>query len=65
MVLKSNGKFKEKLTCGCKYDMWNLVNFHPTTQKSEDFTLMGYFNPKYTRFELPEYRGVTFHDTEQ
>ena len=29
-----------------------------------DFTLMGYFNPKYTRFELPEYRGVIFHATE-
>ena len=53
------------MTCGCKYDMWNLVSFHPTTQKSEDFTLVGYFYPKYTRFELPEYRGVTFHDTEQ
>ena len=32
--------------------MRNLVNFHPTTQKSENFTPMGYFCPKYMRFEL-------------
>ena len=43
---------KEKLTCGFKYDMRNLVNFHPTTQKSENFTPMGYFCPKCMRFEL-------------
>ena len=47
MTLKSYAKFKEKLTCGFKYDMRDLVNFHPTTQKSENFTLMGYFCPKY------------------
>ena len=56
---------KEKLTCGFKYDMRNLVNFHPTTQKSENFTLMGYFCPKYMRFELKNYRGAIFHDIEQ
>ena len=56
---------KEKLTCGFKYDMRNLVNFHPTTQKSKNFTLMGSFCPKYLRFELKKYRGVIFHDTEQ
>ena len=65
MALKSDAKFKEKLTCGFKYDMRNLVNFHPTTQKSKNFTSMGYFCPKYMRFELKKYRGVIFHDTEQ
>ena len=65
MALKSDAKFKEKLTCGFKYDMRNLVNFHPTTQKSKNFTPMGYFCPKYMRFELKKYRGVIFHDTEQ
>ena len=65
MVMKSDAKFKEKLTSGFKYDMRNLVNFHPTTQKSENFTSMGYFCPKYMRFELKKYRGVIFHDTEQ
>ena len=65
MTLKSDAKFKEKLTCGFKYDMRNLVNFHPTTQKSENFTSMGYFCPKYIRFELKKYRGVIFHNTDQ
>ena len=65
MTLKSDAKFKEKLTCGFKYDMKDLVNFHPTTQKSKNFTSMGYFCPKYMRFELKKYRGVIFHDTEQ
>ena len=65
MILKSDEKFKEKLTCAFKYDMRNLVRFHLTTQKSENFTSMGSFCPKYIRFELKKYRGVIFHDTEQ
>ena len=65
MTMKGDAKFKEKLNCGFKYDMRNLVNFHPTTQKSKNFTLMCYLCPKYMRFELKYYRGVIFHDTEQ
>ena len=65
MALKSDAKFKEKLTCGFKYDMRNLANFHPTTQKSKNFTLMGYFCPKYMRFKLKKYRGDISHDTDQ
>ena len=57
MTLKSDAKFKEKLTCGFKYDMRNLVNFHPTTQKSENFFSMGSFCPKYAKY-------TSFHDTE-
>ena len=52
MTLKSDAKFEEKLTLDSKKDIRNLVNFHPTTQKSKNFTLMGYFCPKYMRFEL-------------
>ena len=52
MTLKSDAKFKEKLTCGFKYDMRNLVNFHPSTQKSENFISIRYFWPKYMWFEL-------------
>ena len=61
MTQKGDAKFKEKLPCGFKHDMRNLVNFHPTTQKS------GYISktPKYIRFELKKYKGVIFHDTEQ
>ena len=65
MILKSDEKFKEKLTCAFKYDMRNLVRFHLNTQKSENFTSMGSFCPKYIRFELKKYGGVIFHDTEQ
>ena len=54
MALKRDANFEEKLTLGSKNDIRNLVNFHPTTQKSEDFTLMGYFCLKYMRFELKE-----------
>ena len=62
MTPKTDAKFKEKLTCGFKYDMRNLVNFHPTTQKSGNFTSMGSFCPKYIRFELKKYKGVIFHE---
>ena len=43
MALKNDAKFKEKLTCGFKYDMWNFVTFHPITQKFRNFNSMGYF----------------------
>ena len=67
MTLKSDAKFKEKLTCRFtfKFDMRNLVNFHSNTKKSKNFISMGYFCPKYMRFELKKYRVVIFHDTEQ
>ena len=52
MTPKSDTKFKEKLTCGLKYDMSNFVKFYPTTQKSEKSTSMGTFCPNYIRFEL-------------
>ena len=50
MTLKSEAKFKENLPCDFKYDMRNLIKFHQTTQKYEDFFLMGSFYPNYTRF---------------
>ena len=36
MTLKIDKKFEEKLTCGLKNDVRNLVNFHQTTQNSEN-----------------------------
>ena len=44
MTLKSDVKFKEKLTCSFKHDMRNLVNFHPTTQNFENFILAGFLS---------------------
>ena len=37
MTLKSDSKFKQKLTGSFKYDMRNFVNFQPTTQRSKKF----------------------------
>ena len=33
MTLKIDAKFEEKLTCGLKNGVRDLVNFHQTTQK--------------------------------
>ena len=52
LELKSDAKFKEKLTPGSKNGMRNLVSFHPTTQNSKNFTLVAFFYPKHMRFEL-------------
>ena len=60
MTLKSDGKFKEKLTCGFKYDMRNFGNFHPTTQNSENFTSIDYFCPNDMRFELKSTEELPF-----
>ena len=65
MALKSDAKFEKKKTLDSKIDMRNLVNFDPTTRKSKNFTSMGYFCPKYMRFELMKYRGFIFHDIKQ
>ena len=65
MTLHSDTKFKEKMTCSFKYDIRNFVNFHPTTQKFQNFTSMDYFCSKYMRSEIRKCRGIVFHDTEQ
>ena len=54
--MESDAKFRERMTCGFKYDMRNLVSFYSTTQKSGNFFSMGSFYPK---FEFQKYRGVT------
>ena len=36
MTLKGDAKFKEKLTCGFKNDLRNLVNFQVSSRKSEN-----------------------------
>ena len=37
MTLKSDAKFKEKLTCSLENDLRNLTNFHKTTQKRQNW----------------------------
>ena len=41
MTLKSDAKFEEKLTCGLENDMRNLVNFHQSTQKCQNWDFDG------------------------
>ena len=31
MKMKNDAKFEEELTCNFKTDMWNLMNFDPST----------------------------------
>ena len=49
------------------FHIWHMEfgDFDPTTQKSDNFTPMGYFCSKYMMFELKMYRGFISHDTEQ
>ena len=64
MTLKSNAKFKEKLTWGFKYDMSNLVNFHHS--EVQKFNFNGLFLSKgYEAWANKKYRGVIFHDTKE
>ena len=62
MTLKNDANFKEKLTCGFKYDMKDLVNFHSKFRK---FHFDGLLLSKVYEFWAKKYRGVIFHDTEQ
>ena len=55
----------QRLVVSNKYDLKNMLNFHPNTQTSKNFTSMGFFCPKYMRFKVKKYRGVIFYDTEQ
>ena len=37
MMLESDAKFEEKVTCGLENDMKNLANFHQSTQKYQNW----------------------------
>ena len=37
MTLKGDGKCTGRLTCGLKSDIRNLVNFHASSRKSDNF----------------------------
>ena len=41
MVLKSDAKFEERLTCGLENDMRNLTNFHLSFSKSQNWDFDG------------------------
>ena len=57
---------RNRLVVCFKIDMRNLTNFDLSTWKFQNnFPLIGSFWAKYILFELKEYRGVIFHDTEE
>ena len=66
MRMKSDAKFKGKLTCGLKNDIRNLVNFHASRRMSEklhfDWILL---SKAYRNLDLKKYRRVMLHDTEE
>ena len=39
MTMKNDSKYEHELTCQLKIDMRNLLNFNPSTRKSQKFTL--------------------------
>ena len=41
MTLKGDAILKEKLTCGLKNDIRNLINFHVSSRKSENLHFDG------------------------
>ena len=41
MILKGDAKFKRKLARGLKKDIMNLVNFHASSQKSQNLHFNG------------------------
>ena len=41
MTLKGDTKLKGKLTCGLKNNIRNLVHFHASSRKSENFRFYG------------------------
>ena len=41
MTMKSDAKFEEKLTCDLENDMRNMVNFHHSNWKSQNWHIDG------------------------
>ena len=65
MTLKIDAKFEEKLVCCFKNDK-NLVKFDSSTKKTKKFALsVCSYWAKYLIFDLPNHRGVIFHDTKE
>ena len=46
MTLKSNARYKGKLTRGLKNDIRNLVSFHASSRKSENLHFDGFLLSK-------------------
>ena len=59
ITFKNDAKFEEKLACGLENEIRNLVNFHESTQKCQNW------DSKVQMYELKLYWGVSCHDSEE
>ena len=64
MMLESDAKFEEKVTCGLENDMKNLANFHQSTKKSQNWDFYWVLLFKVEN-ELKIYNCVMCHDNEE
>ena len=67
MILKSGGKFEEKLTCGLENDMRNLATFHQNTWKCQVSELVFSWDPFVQSIKCMScnFRGVISNNTEE
>ena len=65
MVLKTDKKFKGKLTCASKNGMRNLAIFHQGTWKSQNWDFVGILSFKVDNIQLKSYSGVMCHENEE
>ena len=66
MTVESDAKFEEELALDFKNDMTNLVNFNPSSAKSENLHFdMLLMSRAYINFQLKKCRRVISHDTEE
>ena len=49
MTLKGDAKFKGRLTRSLKNDIWNMVNLHASTRKSETLHFDGFLFSKVSK----------------
>ena len=66
MTLKSDAKFKGKMTRGSRNDIRNLINFHASSRKSENFHFDGFLLSKaYKVLDEKVQKSYMSHDNEE
>ena len=65
MTLKGVAKFKQKLTCGLKNDIRNLINFMRAVKSPKIGTLIRSACPKDTNIQMKKYSRVMSDETEE
>ena len=61
MTLESDAKFEEKLTRRFKNDMKNLIDFHHSTLKFQNFDFDGFFSSKVKKYTSLKFSGSYMH----